>query len=74
MSSARVGRESKKRGERRIVVHITWRVEYISRCSRENRWKMERMWRMEEERRGVVLLRALWYNTQRSNVQRSVLR
>lgn len=57
-----------------MVVHITQKVECISRYSRENGWKMEYMWRMKEERRGVVLLRALWYNTQRSNVQRSVLR
>ena len=74
MSSARVGRESKNEGKRRMVVHITQKVERISRYSHENRWKMEYMWRMKEERRGVVLLRALWYNTQRSNVQRSVLR
>ena len=57
-----------------MVVHITQKVERISRYSPENRWKMEYVWRMKEERRGVVLLRALWYNTQRSNVQRSVLR
>ena len=63
MSSARVGRKSKKRGKRRMVVHITHRVERISRYSHENRWKMEYMWRIKEERRGVVLLRALWYNT-----------
>ena len=48
-----------------MVVHITQKVERISRYSNENRWKMEYMWRMKEERRGVVLLRALWYNTQR---------
>ena len=74
MSSARAGRKSKNERKKRIVVHITCRVEHISQYSDENGWKMERMWRMEEERRGVVLLRALWYNTQRSNVQRSVLR
>ena len=50
------------------------KVERISRYSPENRWKMECMWRMKEERRGVVLLRALWYNTYQTNVQRSVLR
>ena len=73
MSSASGGNR-KNEGKRRMVVHITQKVEYISRYSHENRWKMEYMWRMKEERRGVVLLRALWYNTQRSNVQRSVLR
>ena len=57
-----------------MVIHITQKVEHISLYLHENRWKMEYMWRMKEERRGVVLLRALWYNTQRSNVQRSVLR
>ena len=57
-----------------MAAHITLEVEHISRYSYENRWKMEHMWRMKEERRGVVLLRALWYNTQRLNVQRSVLR